>query len=84
MEGKNPNMIDDEEKELSKRVTILTEPRKINITQVLTIERKSYFVYKSSMYKEKAQNKVVKFRRRRRGKKQFPRQYCIYVRQVIL
>lgn len=24
MEGKNPNMIDDEEKELSKRVTILT------------------------------------------------------------
>ena len=74
-------MIVDEEKEnFQKGVIILTLLKKINIKQVMTIGRKSFFVYKNRMYKEKAQNKVAKFRRRSRGKKNFPREYCIFVR----
>jgi len=67
-------------KNFQEGVTILTLPRKINIKQVMTTERKSSFVYKSRIYKDKAENKVAKFRRRSRGKKKFPNEYCIFVR----
>ena len=44
-------MTDEEEKEnFQERVTVLVLPRKINIKQVMTTERKSFFVYKSRIY----------------------------------
>jgi len=50
-------MIGYEEKEyIQEWVTILKLPRKIDIKQVMTTERKSCFVYKSEIYKERAQN----------------------------
>jgi len=74
-------MIGDEEKEnIQEGVTILTLPRKVDIKQVMTTERKSCFVYKSEIYKEKSQNKVAAFRRRSRGKKKSPREYLIFIR----
>jgi hypothetical protein len=46
----------------------------------MTAERKSFFVYRSRIYKEKAQNKVAKLRRKSREKKKIPREYCIFAR----
>jgi hypothetical protein len=71
-------MIDDEEKEkFQEGVKILTLPRKMNIKHVMTTERKSFFVYKSRICKEKAQNKVAKFLRRSRGKKITSNMLCV-------
>jgi inner membrane protein involved in colicin E2 resistance len=67
-------MIDDKEKEnFQEELTILTLPRKINIKQVMTTERKSFSVYKSRIYMRKRhKSKWPNFEEKADERKNFP------------
>ena len=72
-------MINDEEKEnFQGRANNINVVEKDKYKGSDDQREKVFFLYKSRIYKEKAQNKVAKFRRRNRGKQQFRKERCIF------